>query len=100
MEELTRTEKMKLKLTREPVMTTAVIAGIITGIIMAVALGWLNLNQEQISSIENFVTIIVPLVAMAIPIISAWFARQRVTPMAAPRTADGKAAVIVSKEIE
>jgi hypothetical protein len=80
---------------REPVMTAAIVAGLV----MAVALGWVNLSGEQIGSIENFLNIAEPLVVLAVPVIMAWIARQKVTPMSDPRTADGKPAVIVSKDI-
>lgn len=78
---------------REPVLTAAIVAGLV----MAVSLGWLNLNSDQLGSIENFLNIAEPLVAVAVPVILAWIARQRVTPMAAPRTSTGKKAVIVEQ---
>jgi hypothetical protein len=77
----------------EPVLTAAALAGIIVaGLSMAVSLGWLRLTPEQMQSVQAF---ILPLAALLLPVGAAFYARSKVTPTAAPRTPDGKAAVIV-----
>jgi len=66
------------------------------GLGMAVSLGWLNLNDTQMGSIEKFVTAVLALAVLIAPqIVAAFWARRKVTPVAAPKTADGEAGVIV-----
>ena len=60
---------------------------------MAVSLGWLRLDEAQMKAVEAFV---LPALALIVPITAAWFARRKVTPLAAPKTANGEPAVIVS----
>ena len=74
----------------------AVQAVIMLGIGMAVSLGWFNLSGDQMGSIEKFVTAVIGLAVLLAPqIIAAYWARKRVTPIAAPRTADGQPAALV-----
>ena len=84
---------MRNTIEREPVLTAAVIAGLA----MAVSLGWLSINSEQLGSIEGFLKVLEPLLALIIPIAAAWIARQKVTPVNSPRTHDGQDAIIIAK---
>ena len=77
----------------EPVLTAGAIAGVImAGLGMAVALGWLRLDESQMKAVEAFV---LPLLGLVVPIVAAWYARGKVTPVAAPKTATGEPAAIV-----
>ncbi len=74
----------------------AVQAAIMLGLGMAVSLGWLTLNPEQMGSIEKFVTALIALAVLIAPqVAAAFWARKQVTPLAAPKTATGEDAVIV-----
>lgn len=85
----------------QPVVNSTYIASavqvvIMAGLGMAVQVGWLTLNTDQMGSIENFVKAFLALAVLIAPqIIAAFWARQRVTPTASPRTADGQPAAIV-----
>jgi len=80
-------------MTREPVLTAAAIAGIITAFLaMAVNLGWLRLDEGQMQSIQAFV---LPTLGLLLPVVTAVWARSQVTPTAAPRTENGQPAVLV-----
>jgi hypothetical protein len=86
------------KLQREP----AVIGGAITTVIetfvlMAIQMGWLNWDSEQIVSFNNFIVAFVPLVGLVAPMVLAYAVRARVTPVSDPRTADGQPANLVAK---
>jgi len=59
---------------------------------MAVSLGWLRLDEAQMKAVEAFV---LPALALIVPIAAAWYARGKVTPVAAPKTAAGEPAAIV-----
>jgi hypothetical protein len=77
----------------EPVLTAGAIAGVImAGLGMAVALGWLRLDEGQMQAIQAFV---LPALGLVLPIAAAWYARSKVTPVAAPKTQDGQQGVIV-----
>lgn len=80
-------------MTREPVLTAGAIAGVIMAALgMAVSLGWLQLSPEQMKAVDAFV---LPALGLIVPIAAAWYARGKVTPTAAPKTADGEPGVIV-----
>ena len=77
----------------EPVLTAGAIAGVIMAFLgMAVSLGWLRLDEAQMKAVEAFV---LPALALIVPIAAAWYARGKVTPVAAPKTAAGEPAAIV-----
>jgi hypothetical protein len=81
------------KIQTEPVLLAGTITGVImAGLAMAVSLGWLNLNDGQMKSIETFV---VGLLGLLVPIALAWWARQKVTPLAAPKTKQGEEAILM-----
>lgn len=69
---------------KEPVLTftgigAAVSTVLMMGLAMAVSLGWLTINQEQMASIENFVTAaIAPVIMVAPPMVGAWFGKRQV----------------------
>lgn len=82
-------------MTREPVLTAAAIAGVImAGLSMAVSLGWLSLDAGQMEAIQAFV---LPALGLVLPIVAAFWARGKVTPVSAPRTPDGEPAAIVPR---
>lgn len=68
---------------KEPVLTftgigAAVSTVLMMGLAMAVSLGWLTINQEQMASIENFVTAAIALAIMiAPPMVGAWFGKRQ-----------------------
>ena len=83
---------------REPVMLGGLVTAAIEAFIMlALQMGWISWNTEQVASFNNFVVALMALGAVVIPLAVAYFARNRVTPMADPRTVDGKPAEIVAK---
>lgn len=87
-------------MTREPVLSAqgiaaAVSAVIMLGLGMAVSLGWIDLNETQMGSIEKFVTALLALLVLVAPqLVAAFWARQRVTPIADPKV-DGQPAALV-----
>ena len=87
-------------MTKDPVVNSTYIAGavqavIMLGIGMAVSLGWLTLNQEQMGSIEKFITALIALAVLIAPqVIAAFWARKQVTPLASPKL-NGQPAAIV-----
>lgn len=77
----------------EPVLTAAAVAGLImAGLTMAVSLGWLRLDESQMQAIQGFV---LPLVGLVLPVAAGLWARNRVTPVANPKTEDGEPAVLL-----
>ncbi len=88
-------------MTREPVLSAQAIAAAVSAVIMlglgmAVSLGWLSLNSDQMGSIEKFVGALLALCVLVGPqLVAAFWARRLVTPTAAPKTADGQPAAIV-----
>lgn len=84
----------------QPVVNSTYVASavqvmIMAGLGMAVQVGWLTLSPEQLGSIENFIKAFLALAVLIAPqIIAAFWARQRVTPIASPRI-DGQPAAIV-----
>ncbi|MFN8470173.1 MAG: hypothetical protein U0X20_31755 [Caldilineaceae bacterium] len=87
-------------MSKDPVVNSTYIAGavqavIMLGIGMAVSLGWVTLNPEQMGSIEKFVTALLALVVLVAPqLVAAFWARNRVTPIADPKV-DGQPAALV-----
>ena len=82
---------------REPVVTAAAIAGIVMAFLaMAVSLNWLALTPEQMETIQAF---ILPALGLLLPVAAALFARSKVTPVAAPKAADGTPAVLVPADL-
>lgn len=66
-------------LPNEPVALAGVIAGVIgAAMVMAVSLGWIELSAEQQTNILGFVVLVAP-------IVTSFFARSVVTPVAAPQ---------------
>lgn len=88
-------------MSKEPVISAQAIAAAISAVIMlglgmAVSLGWISLNDTQMGSIEKFVGALLALAVLVGPqLVAAFWARRKVTPLAAPKTADGQTAVIV-----
>lgn len=88
-------------MSKEPVISAQAIAAtfsavIMLGLGMAVSLGWINLNDTQMGSIEKFVGALLALCVLVGPqLVAAFWARRKVTPLAAPKMPDGGAAVIV-----
>lgn len=88
-------------MTREPVLSAQAIAAAVSAVIMlglgmAVSLGWLSLNDTQMGTIEKFVGALLALCVLVGPqLVAAFWARGKVTPTAAPKTATGEDAVIV-----
>lgn len=78
---------------RQPVMWGAITAFILSGLTMAVAVGWLDLDPSQMTAVETFVMAGVGLAAILVPM---WFASRKVTPVSAPHTADGQPAQLVA----
>ena len=85
------------KMTREPVLTAAGIAGLLMAFLaMAVSLGWLRLDEGQMQAIQAFV---LPLAGLLLPLLAAWWARGKVTPVAEPKTPDGSPAALVPADL-
>ena len=88
-------------MSKEPVVNSTYSAGAVQAVIMlglgmAVSLGWINLSSDQMGSVEKFVTAIIGLAVLIAPqVIAAYWARRKVTPLAAPHTATGEPAMIV-----
>lgn len=73
----------------------AVSAVIMLGLGMAVSLGWISLNPDQMGSVQAFVTAVIALVTLVVPpLVGAWLAQKKVTPIAAPKL-DGQPAALV-----
>lgn len=71
---------------REPVMIgAAVVAFLEMAILMAIQMGWIDWNTQQIASFNNFVISLVALAGLLIPL---FIARSKVTPVADPRLPD------------
>jgi len=70
----------------EPVLTytgigTAISTTIMLGLAMAVSLGWIRLEPEQMTAIEKFIGALIGLIIMIVPpMTGAWLARNKVTP--------------------
>ena len=84
---------------REPVMIGGLIVAVLEMfILMAMQMGWISWNGEQIASFNNFIVALAALAAVVIPLVGAYIARARVTPLVDPRTPDGDPAELVKKE--
>ena len=71
----------------EPVLTVGAIVAVITaGLQFLRLMGWLSLTDEQSDALMTFVSLLLPL-------LGALWARSKVTPLAAPKDADGVALV-------
>ena len=85
----------------EPVVSAQAIAAAVSAVIMlglgmAVSLDWLKLDTEQMGAIERFVTALLALAVLIAPqLVAALWARGKVTPVAAPKMADGQPAALV-----
>ena len=80
---------------REPVAIAALIVAMLeTFIFMALTMGWITWNTEQVASFNNFVVALMALLVAVIPLAGAYFARAKVTPIADPRDGDGVALVV------
>ncbi len=84
-------------MTREPVLVAGGIAGgiillIVSFVAMMVSLEVWQLTPAQIVTIRDFAAALVGLTALivALPVVTAWFARKKVTPLADPRAPDGE----------
>lgn len=64
----------------EPVLTAAGLSGFIMAVLAAaVALGWLRLTPEQTEAVQ---AVVLPLAVFVVPLLAAWVARSKVTPVA------------------
>ena len=73
---------------REPVIVAGTIVGLVeAAIVMSVALGWLDLDNEQIAAVMAFTA---ALVAVLAPLVGAVWSRGRVTPTNSPRDDTGR----------
>lgn len=78
------------KITREPVMIGGLVVAVLEAFIfMALQMGWITWDTEQVASFNNFVVALIALGAVVIPLAGAYIARAKVTPIADPRDADG-----------
>lgn len=93
-------------MTREPVLSAqgiaaAVSAVIMLGLGMAVSLGWINLNDTQMGSIEKFVTALLALLVLVAPqLVAAFWARKRVTPISDPKINGEPAALVPLAQLQ
>jgi hypothetical protein len=87
-------------MTREPVLSAQAIAAAVSAVIMlglgmAVSLGWLSLNSDQMGSIEKFVGALLALAVLVGPqLVAAFWARKQVTPLASPKLNGHPAAIV------
>jgi hypothetical protein len=72
---------------KAPIEWANIVAAIVAGLSLGVAMGWLSLSGEQFSEIERFLGSMGVVVA---PIGAALWARLQVTPLAEPRDTDGE----------
>lgn len=85
----------------EPVISAQAIAAAVSAVIMlglgmAVSLGWLVLNPDQMGAVQQFVTAVLGLAVLVGPqLVAAFWARRQVTPIADPKTPSGEPAAIV-----
>jgi fumarate reductase subunit D len=83
---------------REPVMISGLVTAVLEAFIMlALQMGWISWDEAQVASFNNFIVALMALGAVIVPLLAAYFARNRVTPVADPRTADGQPAQLVAK---
>lgn len=72
-----------LKQNREPLITAATVVAIFAAGLQVLVVFGLGLEPEQIKALMGLVTVTAPLVV-------AWWARRKVTPIADPRTNTGE----------
>lgn len=71
----------------EPVITAAAIIGLVqAAVVLAVSMGWLDLSTEQQNNVYAFAA---ALLALIFPLLGAWYARGKTTPLANPTDEDG-----------
>lgn len=64
----------------QPVLTAAGLSGFVTAFLaMAVALGWISLTPEQTQAVQ---AVVIPLAVFLVPLAGAWWAHNRVVPVA------------------
>lgn len=68
---------MKKLLSEEPVMVGSIVAAVMSFLAMGVALGWLGLEVEQLTSIRKFLVDTLPLVIPVLVMMGGWWGRQR-----------------------
>ena len=84
---------------REPVMLGGLVVAVLEMfILMCIQMGWISWNSEQVASFNNFIVAFVVLSTVAIPLVGAYIARAKVTPLLDPRTLNGDPAELVKKE--
>lgn len=67
----------------EPVVSAGALAGVLSAVLLWVRMmGWINWTDDQFN---QFMIV----VSLVLPIVTGIWARQRVTPLAAPRDTDG-----------
>ena len=88
---------MKEKLGREPVMIAAGVTAVMAALGMLVALDVIDLSNTQLASIETFLQALAAVLAVMVPLVAAWLARDKVTPMSDPRTNDGQPGQIIER---
>lgn len=69
-------------MSNEPLVTAAVIAAVIGAFITLLKAFGVPLSADQQAAISSFVVVVAPL-------LTAWYARSRVTPLTKPRDEDG-----------
>ena len=80
---------------REPVAIAALVVAMLeTFIFMALTMGWISWDSNQVASFNNFVVALMALLVVVVPLAGAYFARARVTPIADPRNGDGVQLVV------
>jgi hypothetical protein len=64
----------------QPVLTAAGLSGFVMAFFaMAVSMGWINLTPEQMDAVQK---VVIPLAVFVVPLLAAWWARGKVTPVA------------------
>ena len=63
---------------------------------MGLTMGWISWDSNQVASFNNFMVALMALLVAVVPLVGAYFARAKVTPIADPRDGDGVA--LVAKE--
>ena len=80
---------------REPVAIAALVVAVLEMfIMMALTMGWLSWDGNQVASFNNFIVAVAALLVVVVPLVGAYFARAKVTPIADPRDGDGVQLVV------
>jgi hypothetical protein len=74
---------------REPLFSVATVTAVLTAAFAALVSFGFDISDDRQSALLG-------LTAVAVPLITAIWARGKVTPVAAPRSADGRALVVTS----